>query len=324
MRLGKRKNSDSTNKPVDVTTIDDFSEDLSNPETNEEKSSTRLGMHPEFVAKQQANARQLWKRRNVTDGYTDDYQNRSQSLLKMALSDQDDRFKAKVYDLVLEYGIEPDDPLFLVLLSTGRLEVLMEEKPQELSALFDQWENRIHDQLDDYKQGLETYERTAVKAQEKAIAQSVTQLIQGTVMDKFIHSFTLASVSIAAVLGLSALSLGGWAGYQLHAAHTKAIKYAPGQPRQLTQAEAEALEWATSNEGSKAKDLLEWNKDLLYNNACEAQTKQLGLTLTLEGQKAKQGACVLWVRPIEQRQLEPVTADKPDKPSKSSRRRQKD
>jgi len=254
----------------------------------------RHGMEPQVVQQERSAQQRRQKRRQL---------NHTETLLAIALDGQDDRFKTKVYELVIEFNLEPDDPLFLVLVATGRLETLLDERPQELSALFDQWENRVHTQLGEYREGLEQYERTAVKAQEKAIAQSVHELIRRTTFEKFIHSFTVASVGLAAALALAATGLGGMVGYQFHAAQVRAIQYAPGKPRQLTLAEANALEWVSSSEGQQAKRLWEWNQDLLANYACEEQADQLGITLSLQGQLAERGACVLWVRPIEQRRL---------------------
>jgi hypothetical protein len=285
--------------------------------------NVRLGMQPQQVAQTQRQASERSQRRqgSLPQSSRVPQVDHARTLLNEALEEQDDRTKAKVYQWVIQHGLDADDPLFLVLIATGHLKVLMEERPKELSALFDQWEERLFTELKGYKEGLEIYERTAVKAQQKAISQSVTHLIQGTVMDKFIHSFTLASVSIAAVLGLSALGLGGFVGYQLHSAQAKAIEYAPGEPRQLTLNEAQALQWATSPEGVQAKNLFDWNRDLLAGNACEQQTQALGLTLTLQGQKARQGACVLWVRSVSEREF---VKEAPPKPSKSRRERRRD
>jgi hypothetical protein len=179
-----------------------------------------------------------------------------------------------------------------------------------LSTLFDQWEERVYGQLQNYQQGLEQYERTAVKAQQKAIAESVQSLIRKTTFDKLVHTFSAASTVIAGTLLLVAVGVGGALGIAWSQAQQAQIVYAPGQPRQLTLEAANALHWAMSADGRFAKHLLEWNRDLLNVQGktlpCEQQTKQLGVTLELQGQKASQGACVLWVRPVGDRQLQSI------------------
>jgi hypothetical protein len=262
-------------------------------------ASIPVGMQPETVYPRQQQQEIRQRRRTLKD-----------TLLSLALDGQDERFKNKVYELVVELKLDPDDPLFLMLVATGRLDLLLEEHPGELSTLFDQWEERVYGQLQHYQQGLEQYERTAVKAQQKAIAESVHTLIRKTTFDKLVHTFSAASTVIASTLLLVAVGVGGALGIAWSQAQQAQMVYAPSQPRQLTLEEANALHWAMGADGRFAKHLLEWNRDLLNVQGktlpCEQQTKQLGVTLELQGQKASQGACVLWVRPVGDRQLQSI------------------
>ncbi|PSB49206.1 hypothetical protein C7B80_03135 [Cyanosarcina cf. burmensis CCALA 770] len=231
------------------------------------------------------------------------------TILALALRGKDESFKAKVYEIVIQTGLDPEDPAFLLLIATGRLELLLEESPKELEALFDQWSERIHAQLQNYREGLEHYERAAVKAQEKAIAQSVQALIQKAAIDKFLHSINAISIAAGAALILIAGGLGwalgvGWLTWQ-----QARVEYAPGKPRQLTLEEATALKWATSSQGQFARNLMSWNQTLLARQGfsrsrlCEQDAKQLGITLELEGRKAKSGFCTLWIVPPNQREF---------------------
>jgi len=241
------------------------------------------------------------------------YERRRQQLdrtiLALALRGKDESFKAKVYEIVIQTGLDPEDPAFLLLIATGRLELLLEESPNELEALFDQWAESIHAQLQNYREGLEHYERAAVKAQEKAIAQSVQALIQKAAIDKFLHSINAISIAAGAFLLLLAGGLGwglgmGWTTWQ-----QARVEYAPGKPRQLTLEEATALKWATSSQGQFARNLMSWNQTLLARQGfsrsrlCEQDAKQLGITLELEGRKAKSGFCTLWIVPPNQRKF---------------------
>ncbi|MBD2311239.1 hypothetical protein H6G20_06150 [Desertifilum sp. FACHB-1129] len=300
---------------TDFSEHDDFddSDELSDEQEEEEQENAdrqplrlRRGMDKSVMRQEHQYRMRLKQRRSgiPTEIAQTSYQARHQeTLLALALEGQDDRFKAKVYELVIDLNLEPDDPLFLMLIATGRLETLLEERPQELSALFDQWEDRVYTKLENYRSGLETYERTAVKAQEKAIAQSVHDLIQRTTFEKFVHSFTVASVGLAIAFTLIAAGVGGALGYGFREFQARAVRYAPLEPRRLTLAEAQALEWSTSREGQRARQLWEWNRDLLANYACEQQAENLGVTLSLQGQLAERGACVLWVRPVSERRL---------------------
>lgn len=229
------------------------------------------------------------------------------TILALALRGKDESFKAKVYEIVIQTGLDPEDPAFLLLIATGRLELLLEESPKELEALFDQWSDRIILHLQDYREGLEHYERAAVKAQEKAIAQSVQALIQKAAIDKFLHSINAISITTGAVLILIAGGLGSMLGIAWANWQQARVEYVPGKPRQLTLKEATALQWATSPEGQFAHNLMTWNQTLLAqqgrSRVCEQDAKQLGVTLTLEGRKASNGFCTLWIMPPNQRKF---------------------
>lgn len=231
------------------------------------------------------------------------------TLLALALRDRDEAFKNKVYEIVIQTGLDPEDPAFLLMVATGRLELMLEESPKELEALFDQWSQRIYTQLQHYREGLEHYERTAIKAQEKAISQSVHALIRKTAIDKLVHSFSAASIVIGGTLLLVAGIAGAVLGSTWTTWRQAQTEYAPGEPRRLTLDEAKALEWATSSEGQLARNLMEWNHGLLTRNSqgkfiCEQDAERLGVTLELEGRKASSGFCTLWTRPLGDRQFQ--------------------
>jgi hypothetical protein len=86
----------------------------------------------------------------------------SQTLLDKLIEGKSEEFKRKVLELVARTGLEPDDPLFVVLLATGRLEVLMEETPHALEALFTSWTREIRRSLDLVEQA--TLERQRVRS----------------------------------------------------------------------------------------------------------------------------------------------------------------
>lgn len=96
---------------------------------------------------------------------------KAKTLLDMALEGKSDTFKRQVLELVVKTGTAPEDPLFLILLSTGRLEVLLSKAPRELENLFQDWTAHI-------KKGLQAYEQAAVEGQKAAISEAVRDLIQ--------------------------------------------------------------------------------------------------------------------------------------------------
>lgn len=60
----------------------------------------------------------------------------SDSLLDQLLKGRSQEFRDKVRALVQHYGIDENDPTFILLAGTSTLEVILEKYPQELETLF--------------------------------------------------------------------------------------------------------------------------------------------------------------------------------------------
>jgi hypothetical protein len=225
------------------------------------------------------------------------------TLLDLAIRGKDDVFKARVWEIVVQTGIDPDDPAFLMLVATGRLEVLLEDSPQEMETMFDQWQTQLYDRL-------QTYEKVAIKGHQKAIAQTVAALIRRTEFERAIHS--VPSLIAAGLLLMTTAGLGGFLGIVGLSWYQASRPLDPTGLRQLTLKQAEALEWATSTEGEFARSLMSWNQDLLSRDrngqlVCANEVKRLGVTLEmLPNRKATAGFCTLWVQPPNQREFAPV------------------
>ena len=69
-------------------------------------------------------------------------------LLNGALEGKSEDFKKRVWDYVGKSGLVPNDPLFLVLVATGRLEVLLEDAPDRLEQLFKNWNRELSRNLE--------------------------------------------------------------------------------------------------------------------------------------------------------------------------------
>jgi hypothetical protein len=222
------------------------------------------------------------------------------TLLDLAIRGKDDAFKARVWEIVVQTGLDPDDPAFLMMIATGRLQVLLEDSPQEMETMFDQWQTQLYEHL-------QSYEKAAVKGQQKAIAHAVTTLIKHTEFERAIHS--VPSLIAAGILLLITAAVGGvlsvWGMLWYQSSNLD-----PTGSRQLTQQEANALAWTTTNEGKFARNFMEWNRDLLSRDsagqlACTKEVKRLGVTLEMgaSSRKAVSGFCTLWVQPPNQRKF---------------------
>lgn len=218
----------------------------------------------------------------------------TKSLLDIALEGQSEEYRRKVLELAFKGKIEPTDPIFLILLATGRLEVLIREspKPEDFELAFTRWVGRIN-------KTLATYERVAVEKQEGQIAEAVNSLVRQTELTKVAtsaRSLVAAAGILLTTLGVGALM--GWMGMLWSQGG-----FAPLEAVHLTQEQAEALRWASSAEGKFARNLMKWNSDSLTNLECKKDVKRLGVTLEVAGRPATSGFCTIWVEPLEKRRF---------------------
>jgi len=232
-------------------------------------------------------------------------------LLEMELEGKDPAYRSKVIELVQLLRINPEDPVFLLLIATGRMDSEIRQFPESLaryrnnlSALFDGWSQQIMTNLDQYerviKQRLESYRQVASKMQEREMLKILQTIVgQVTVKEVLRHPSVLI---LSSVLTLTTLGIGSALSYFYWQAK---VQYEPGST-QLTVEQAKALQWAESQEGRYARNLSDWNRGLLENRACVSQARRAGVSVqvTPEGQRATSGFCLLWVDPPSKRQFE--------------------
>lgn len=209
--------------------------------------------------------------------------------LDTTLAGQSDHFKQKVLDVVRRSGINPKDPLFLVLSSLGKFEVLMEDIPGKLNTVVEGWTTEIDDKLDKASS-------VAIVQQKSAIAKAASTLLSKTEQKK--------SRSVFSPLIATTLVLSGMFGVVMLAGNIFFIWKGRGltEPVQLTGEEQETLNWAKSKDGKFAREIMKWNDFDL--SVCRAKKAQL------------KGRCMIWVVNNDERQR---YLDQLNQKSKSSR-----
>jgi hypothetical protein len=214
----------------------------------------------------------------------------SKTLLDQLIEGQSEEFKRKVFELVARTGYTNySDPLFVILLATGSLQVLLNEKPAELDTMFKRWAAKVVG-------ALELCEGQIVRRQEAAISEAAASLIRQAhrqELTSFWQRIVPGSVAAAVVLAV------GFVGGMTVPSFLKG-GYVAGE--RLTADDAALLRWAKSQEGRQARDLYEWNQD--YLPVCQQDVKNLGVTLSLGGRKVSSGFCALWVEPVSKRKFE--------------------
>jgi hypothetical protein len=209
-------------------------------------------------------------------------QAKTENFLNRLLEGKDADFQRRVLAITVEHGLSTNDPLFLMMLATGQLQVLLEDKPNELDNLFKRWSESIYDQLEKAK-------RTATSGQEIEIRKMVDRLIKHSESKE--RSRLRVIIPALGIL-IAAIGFGVLAG--LAVPIWLAGGYAPVQPRKLTVAEVETLQWSKSSEGKLARHIITWNSESLTNLNCTKVNAQ-----RIIAAKEKRGAgdyCLLRVK----------------------------
>lgn len=222
-----------------------------------------------------------------SNGMNTTYSNTS-SALDRALEGQSDSFKRKVLEIVQKSELSSDDPIFLMLIATGRLEVMLEEAPEALNRLFKNWNTEM-------TRAFELVDHALIERQKLAIANAAGDLIRTAEREearRFFGSLMPAGAVLLSMLGVGFVMgvtvppyLGGG--------------YMPNM--KITAEQAETLQWAESKEGKFAQNLMRWNRGYLDNRECEKDVKRLNVKLLLNGRPVKEGFCTIWIIPPEQR-----------------------
>jgi hypothetical protein len=213
----------------------------------------------------------------------------------LALQDQTPEFKQTVYQVATQCGVGPDDPLFSILYSTGRLEALLRHRPAELEQAF---RAMLKEECDQAVAIINASADSAVQRQRAKITSILNRLLLVSSLNSFRAALSAANLTIAA---MSVLVVGGaffWLGRMV--GYSQRPPLVTGNVR-LDQDQAEALRWVMSDDGQRAQDLWSWNRNLVLNGRCQNQLSEQGVALAIEGEVAESGACALWVVPPEQR-----------------------
>ena len=194
--------------------------------------------------------------------------------LDTVLEGRSDNFKQKVHDVVRRSGINTKDPLFLVLSSLGKYEILMEEIPDKLETVVKTWTVEIDNKLDKASS-------VALVQQKSAIAKAAEALLKKGGQQKSIKIF--GSVLPFAVLLPVIFGVGLLVGSIIPAWRGGGLT----EPVRLTFEQKEALTWAESKDGQFARQFMRWND--FDMNVCRQDPERL------------KGRCVLWVVPYDKR-----------------------
>ena len=221
--------------------------------------------------------------------------------------------RVRIHRLMTEKKITPDDPTYDVLLGevmiAEELERLLSEAPASILRTLKTLQT---ERLVDSDRYLKELQETAIKqqeanlkAQESAIAKSVTRLLQFTQarseLQTWKHVVLPMTVMVLILFGSGLAS--GW--FSAVTLLPKPSPIAPGQPVKLTQRQVEYLNILGKPEGQVAIDIVRYNPGRI-EECLQSQASMLKSMVFIPALgKVEYGACVLWLVPTEQRRFSP-------------------
>ena len=72
---------------------------------------------------------------------------RAREVLELCLATEDPQMRSLVYEIINKSGLDPSDPMFLVLALTGQIRVFLEAAPAELHQLLIDWKKQNAESL---------------------------------------------------------------------------------------------------------------------------------------------------------------------------------
>jgi hypothetical protein len=107
---------------------------------------------------------------------------KAREVLDFCLSNESPELKGKVYEIIGRSGLDPSDPMFLVLALTGQMRVFLEAAPQELNLLLEKWKNQSASSLLEITEAIAKIKQTQ-QEQAEAIRENMEAVSLGYVTE---------------------------------------------------------------------------------------------------------------------------------------------
>jgi hypothetical protein len=142
--------------------------------------------------------------------------NKAREVLNFCLSSESPEVQAKVYEIVSLSGLDPSDPMFLILALTGQMRVFLESAPAELeksAQLVAHSQDDVNEKLAEVIETLTT-QNANLKTISAGLINSISILLN---KQKQLLNRTEAAIKLASILviGASIISLISLLGFGL-------------------------------------------------------------------------------------------------------------
>ena len=114
---------------------------------------------------------------------------KAREILDYCLSNESSNVRSKVYEIIERSGLEPDDPLFLVLALTGQMRVFLEAAPADLNQLLSEWKEESASSLSKIDSAISLVKQTqleqaeAIRSNMEAVSQKYIAEMKQVGMD---------------------------------------------------------------------------------------------------------------------------------------------
>ncbi|MGB5713470.1 MAG: DUF6753 family protein [Waterburya sp.] len=105
---------------------------------------------------------------------------KAKEVLDFCLSAESPELRAKVYEIIGRSGLEPNDPMFLVLALTGQMRVFLEAAPEDLGRLLSEWKSQSASSLSEIAASISLMKQTQ-QEQAEAIRSNMEAVSLGYV-----------------------------------------------------------------------------------------------------------------------------------------------
>ena len=223
-------------------------------------------------------------------------------MMDRVLEGKTDVFASKIIQLVMKYHISPNDPVFLILLAMGELELMMVDVPMLIQELSLEHESRLKALFDRYfgsnDAEVERRYNVALTEIQAQIAEAVKELLKSTRQEQLgVDIYTLGKMTLPAMgLLIGAFGFGIAATLQYNKLKTESL-FSAGK---LSPERYAALQWAESPEGRQAKDIMDFNRGYI-GKSCKEDAISKGITLNFGDREVVEGFCLLFIEPPNRR-----------------------
>lgn len=225
--------------------------------------------------------------------------------MEQALKEKTDAYASKIIQLVMQYKIQPDDPIFVVFVAMQELEMMMVDVPMLIEQVCTEYETRMSNMFHKYfgSSESEVRERYQVSLMgiKHEIAQSVRELIETTRKEQFAGNLlALGKMMLPSMaISIGAIGLGVLGTLQYHQIKIDTLL---GSGK-LTPQQYSAMEWAMSSEGQQAREIMTYNAGYV-GKTCIEDAEAMGLRLNYGSRVATSGICALFIEPPNKRRYE--------------------